>query len=114
MFHSKKLNNKINKLHERSLQINYSDNTSSFEGLLETDNSISVHHRNILGTENIKYICVYKIVNRLSPEITKEMFPLNENTTYDTRVIRSIIFGSEAYPIWHLKFGSLFRLKLRM
>ena len=51
MFHSKKLNNKINKLHERSLRINYSDNTSSFEGLLETDNSISVHHRNILGTE---------------------------------------------------------------
>ena len=31
MFHSRKLNNKINKLHERCLRIVYSDNTSSFE-----------------------------------------------------------------------------------
>ena len=59
MFHSRKLNNKINKLHERCLRIVYSDNTSSFEELLETDNSVSVHHRNIqvLATE------LYKIVN---------------------------------------------------
>ena len=35
------------KLHERCLQIVYSDNTSSFEELLETDNSVSVHHRDI-------------------------------------------------------------------
>ena len=31
MFHSRKLNNKINKLYERCLRIVYSDNTSSFE-----------------------------------------------------------------------------------
>ena len=70
MFHSRKLNNKINKLHERCLQIVYSDNTSSFEELLETDNSVSVHHRNIqvLATE------LYKLVNGLSPEIMKEAF----------------------------------------
>ena len=44
MFHSRKLNNKINKLHERCLRIVYSDNTSSFDELLETDHSVSVHH----------------------------------------------------------------------
>ena len=33
MFHSRKLNNKINKSHERCLRIVYSDNTSSFEEL---------------------------------------------------------------------------------
>ena len=43
MFHSRKLNNKINKLHERCLRIVYSDNTSSFDELLETDHSVSVH-----------------------------------------------------------------------
>ena len=46
IFHSRKLNSKINKLHERCLQIVNSDNTS-FEELLETDNSVLVHHQNI-------------------------------------------------------------------
>ena len=48
----------------------YSDNISSFEELLETDNFVSVHHRNIqvLATES------HKIVNGLSPEIMKEVF----------------------------------------
>ena len=111
MFHSRKLNNKINKLHERCLRIVYSDNTSSFEELLETDNSVSVHHRNIqvLATE------LYKIVNGLSPEIMKEVFPFNENTSYNTRnkrkfhsrSIKSVAFGSEtlshlAPKIWEL------------
>ena len=77
MFHSRKLNNKINKLNERCLRIVYNDNTSSFDELLETDNSVSVHHRNIqvLATE------LYKIVNGLLPETVKEVFPFNENNT---------------------------------
>ena len=70
MFHSRKLNNKINKLHELFLRVVYSGNTSSFEELLETDNSVSVHHRKIqvLATE------LYKIGNGFSPEIRKEVF----------------------------------------
>ena len=80
-FHSRELNNKINKLHERCLRIVYGDSASSFEELLETDNSVSVHHRDIQGfaTE------LYKIVNELSQEIMKEVFPFNENTSYNTR-----------------------------
>ena len=64
MFHSRKLNNKINKFHERCLRIVYSDNTSSFEEILETDNSVSVHHQNtqVPATE------LHEIVNGLSPE----------------------------------------------
>ena len=99
MFHSRKLNNKINKLHKHCLRIVHSDNTSFFEELLETDNSVSVHHRNIqvLATE------LYKIVNGLSPEIMKEVFPFNENTSYNTRnkrkfhsrSIKSVAFSSE-------------------
>ena len=69
-FYSRKLNNKTNKLYERCLQIVYTGNTSSFEELLETDNSVSVHHRNtqVLATG------LYKIVNWLSQEIIKEVF----------------------------------------
>ena len=110
-FHNRKLNNKINKLHKRCLRIVYSDNSSSFEELLETDNSVSVYHRNIhvLATE------LYKIVNGLSPDIMKEVFPINENTSYSTRnkrklylrSIKSVAFGSEtlshlAPKIWKL------------
>ena len=98
-------------MHKRCLRIVYSDNTSSFEELLETDNSFSVHQRNIqvLATE------LYKIVNGLSPEIMKEVFPFNENTSYNTRnkrkfhsrSIKSVTFGSEtlshlAPKIWEL------------
>ena len=55
MFHSRKLNKKNNRLHERC----NSDNTSSFKELLESDNFVSVHHRQIqvLGNE------MYKLVN---------------------------------------------------
>ena len=47
MFHSRNLNNKINRLHECCLRVIYNDKTSCFGQLLENDNSVSIHHRNI-------------------------------------------------------------------
>ena len=38
MFHSRIMNNKINRLHERCMRLIYEDKTSSFEELLEQDN----------------------------------------------------------------------------
>ena len=46
MLHSRTLNNKIYRLYERVLRIVYSDYKSSFNTLLETDGSFSIHHRN--------------------------------------------------------------------
>ena len=43
IFHSRNLNNKINRMHEKWLGIVYSDSTSLYEELLEIDNSASVH-----------------------------------------------------------------------
>ena len=71
MFHSRKLNNKINKLHERCLRIVYNNNTSTYEELLETDNSISVHFRNVQALA----VELYKAVNGFSPDIMKGVFP---------------------------------------
>ena len=58
MSHSRTLNNKINRLHERCLRIIYNDNTSSFTDLLVIDNSVSMHRRNIqvLATELYKFV----------------------------------------------------------
>ena len=40
-------------MHERALRIAYNDKSSSFQKLLEKDNSATIHHRNIkiLATE---------------------------------------------------------------
>ena len=56
MFHSRTMNNKINRLHERCMLLIYGDKTSSFEELLEQDISVSIHTRNLqmLPTEMFK------------------------------------------------------------
>ena len=58
MFHSKKSNSRVNKLHERALRIAYQDYTSSFTELLEQYNSTTIHNRNfqLLATELFKVI----------------------------------------------------------
>ena len=65
MYHSRTINNKINRLHERCLRIVYSDKTSSFENLLEKDGSVTIHTRN-LQTRATEMFKVYK---NLSPAI---------------------------------------------
>ena len=111
MFHSRKLNNKINKLHERCLRIVYNNNISMYEDLLEADNSVSVHFPKVQALA----IELYKVVNGFSPDIMKDVFPLNANSFYNTRNkrtfhskhIRTVHFGSKilshlAPKIWEL------------
>ena len=45
MFHSRHLENKINRLQERCLRIVYTDTYSTFEDLLVFDGSIKFHER---------------------------------------------------------------------
>ena len=45
MFHSRHLNNKINRIHERALRIAYKDYKSSFNTLL--DKSVNIHAKNL-------------------------------------------------------------------
>ena len=46
MFHSRNLNNKINRIHERALRLVYQNNLS-FSELLDLDNSVTVHQNNL-------------------------------------------------------------------
>ena len=70
MFHNRKLNRKINHIHERVLRLVYDDYTSSFKDLLQKDGSVSVHHQNIHSVA----IEMYKIKNKLSPKIVQTIF----------------------------------------
>ena len=47
MFHNRTLNHKINKLHERALRIVHKDENLTFQGLLDKDDTATVHHRNL-------------------------------------------------------------------
>ena len=63
MFHSRKLNNKRNAIYERNLRKVYGDGQSTFEQLLEKDNSVSIHQRNLL----VLATKMFKISTNLSP-----------------------------------------------
>ena len=47
MFHSRGLNNKINRIYEGALRITYDDKSSIFLELWEKENSVSIHHGNV-------------------------------------------------------------------
>ena len=87
MCHSRALNNKINKLHEGCFCIIYNDKTSTFKELLEKDNSVSIHYRNIqaLATE------MHKVTNGRSPEIMNEIFQLRKKSHYNLRYASEFI-----------------------
>ena len=81
LINSRTVNNKINRPHERSFRIVYSDQSPMFEELLERDRTFSIHHKNIQSLA----IEIYKFVNGLSPEIMNNMFNLKENNRYSLR-----------------------------
>ena len=98
MFHSRTLNNRINKLHERALRLVYKDSKLSFQGLLELDNSFTIHHRNLqkLATE------MFKVKNNLSPSFMKTIFPdstnpynLRNEPTFTNSNVRTVGYGTE-------------------
>ena len=98
MYHSRTLNNRINRLHEKALRLVYKDDHCYFEELLNKDNAVSIHHRNlqILVTE------IYKVKNNLSSTIMSNIFQEN-NTAYDLRNkrefktgnVRTVLSGTE-------------------
>ena len=101
MFHSRKQNHHINRIHERALRVVYKDYNSSFDELLEKDNSLRIHDRNLqkLVTE------IFKVKMNLGPEIMKEVFEIVEDShtlrneiKLKSRKIHSVRYGIETAP----------------
>ena len=110
MFYSRTTNNKINKLHERALRLVYDDYVSTFEKLLEKDNSFTVHHY------NIQTLCIelYKVFSGQSQMIFSDLFE-RKNIKYNLRSqadfvipqVKSVYKGSNSLRylgpiIWNL------------
>ena len=70
MCHSRTINRKINRLHERALRVVYTDKNSTFEELLDKDKSFTIHDRNLqkLAVE------MFKVSHNLSPLPIQELF----------------------------------------
>ena len=111
MFHSKQINHKINKLHERALRIVYNDHFSSFKELLSKDKSITVYQRDlqILATE------MYKILNGVSPDIMKDILETKNDTVilvmrqhFPQEILKQLDMDYRSSLTWIRKFGNLY------
>ena len=115
MFHSRALNNRINRIHERSLRIVYQDYKASFADLLEKDESFTVHERNI-QTLSLE---LYKVAWGVAPQIMRLVFPTKPNINYpwenifQTCNIKTVTWGSESLSHLGPKIWSLLPLSLK-
>ena len=73
VFSSRKSNNLISKVHERSLRIVSGSNHSTFKSLLSKCKEIAIHQKNL----QVLMTAAYKIANSVCPPIM-ENFPYYE------------------------------------
>ena len=83
MFHSRTINNKINRLHERALRIVYFDFRSCCEGLLMKDNSFPIRERNI----QCLAIEIYRFFNGLPLSILNNVFHKKYGAKYGANIL---------------------------
>ena len=87
-------------INERCLKIIYNDKRSSFNALLEKDDPVSIHERNIkiLATE------MFKVSKNLAPPQMHEVFKLKDQPHYNVRynslffrsLVKSVYKGTES------------------
>ena len=98
MFHSRTLNNRMNKLHERALRLTYKEPHLTFEELLIKDKSFTIHHRNLQQLA----IEMYKVHMNLSPDIMQSIFQESSNpynlrnkNPFKGHNVRTVYYGTE-------------------
>ena len=101
------MNNKINKIYERVLRLAYNNRQSTFDGLVDTDKSFSIHNRNlqVLATG----------ISEVHPNFDSDFMNIfrrkNKKScnqcSFTQRNIKSVYYGSETISylgpkIWNL------------
>ena len=76
MLCSRNANNFINKTQERPLRLIKNDKTSTFEHLLQANNEITTHQRNV----QVLMVEVFKMISGFAPPIMKDFSLFRENT----------------------------------
>ena len=111
MYHSRTLNNRISKLHERCLRVIYNYKKATFQTLLEKNKSISIHNRNlqVLATE------MYKVTKEFSPNVFANTFTPRNQPNYNVRhitcfkipLVSSVYDGTESIAFLDPKVSEL-------
>ena len=110
-FHSRGINNRINRLHERALRLAHNDYDTSFQDLLIKDKYVTIHQRNL----QVFAILLYIIINNEAPEIVRKIFysyyqphyNLSQNFEFQIVNIRTVRYGTKslthlANKIWSI------------
>ena len=116
IFHSRIMNNKTNRLHERYMRLIYGDKTSSFEELLEQDKNASIHTWNLqmLATE------MFKGYRSMSLPIFSKLFRqrdicynLRSNSNFAVPNVKFVFHGSESISYLGPKIWDIVPLELQ-
>ena len=97
MFHNRRHNNKLNRLHERMLRIVCKDYKSSLAKLLSEGKQFTVHHKNVQKLA----IEMYKVKNELCPKIMLDFF---KEVTHPYNFRNGLICGF--YKIKTIRYGT--------
>ena len=102
MFHSRTFNNKINKLHERAVNIRRT-----------TSQTVTIHHKNL----QVLAIELYKIHHGLASELVNDIFKngnvmynFRKNSAFETRNLKSAYYGSETISFIGPKYGNFYQV----
>ena len=100
MFHSRKMEHRINSIHKRALKLVYKGSPDlKFQELLAKNKSVSVHQKNLqlLATE------IFKSKTRVSPELMNDIFNfverpynLRKDFTLERKGDHTVYHGSES------------------
>ena len=106
MFHSRKLNNRINNIPDRVLRTVFRDYESTFQQLLKKNKSLSIHQRKLqlLNTE------IFKTKDGLNPVIMEDIFKIKNLAynfcnakTLNKSNVNSVKYGTETITCWSAK-----------
>ena len=85
-------------MHERALRLAYKDDSSSFQELLDLDDAVTIHCRNLQKLA----IEMYKVKNKMSPFPLRELFneniyshDLGNNRYWEAADVRTVHCGTE-------------------
>ena len=104
-------------LHQRCLRIIYNDKQSNFTELLNKDNSVSVHIRNICRLA----IELFRFYDGLSPPLINNIFKLRTENPYNLRkvsilsrpMVKSVYHGIESISYLGSKIWNILPEKLK-
>ena len=110
MNHNRKINNRINRIHERAIRVVYNDDNATLEQLLGKDNAVKIHDGNlqVLATE------MFKVKLDIAPVIMNDVFRIRKNDyntqkadEFQSHCVKTVHYGTETVSFLGPKLWSI-------